>query len=209
MSVGCSSGLEFHGRATGRLALVKKLGLTRFLDSAVLFLPSANPKVACYGTISTPTRRAPAATDPRLFAVGDSHRSQGFLYPWKPYAPPHIPVYSRFVPPPQAAEQTGKRPKQSEHPRCLCRLRRQRHRGNGIWRGHESLRNPKSPQPQLFDSPGRASRPVAFSRIGWAVLAKHAPILFPRAKRNRTTSHSCNNAWLQESAGTPQGLLAA
>jgi len=138
LSVGCSSGLEFHGRATGRLALVKKLGLTRFLDSAVLFLPSANPKVACYGTISTPTRRAPAATDPRLFAVGDSHRSQGFLYPWKPYAPPHIPVYSRFVPPPQAAEQTGKRPNRSEHRRCLCRLRRQRHRGNGIWRGHEA-----------------------------------------------------------------------
>ena len=88
---------------------VKELGVKRCLDSAVLFLPpAANPEVACYGTISSPTRRAPAATDPRLFAGGDSHRSQGFLYPWKPYAPPHIPVYCRFVPPPQAAEQTGK-----------------------------------------------------------------------------------------------------
>ena len=59
--------------------------------------------------IPSPTRHVPAPIHPRLFAGGDSHRSQGFLYPWKPYAPPHIPVYCRFVPPPQAAEQTGKR----------------------------------------------------------------------------------------------------
>ncbi len=118
---------------------VKKLGLTPCFDSAVLFPPlAANPEVACYGMIPSPTRHVPAPIHPRLFAVGDSHRSQGFLYPWKPYAPPHIPVYSRFVPPPQAAEQTGKRPNRSEHPRCLCRRRRQRHRGNGIWRGHEA-----------------------------------------------------------------------
>ena len=58
--------------------------------------------------IPSPTRHVPAPIHPRLFAGGDSHRSQGFLYPWKPYAPPHIPVYCRFVPPPQAAEQTGK-----------------------------------------------------------------------------------------------------
>ena len=87
---------------------VKKLGLTPCFDSAVLFPPlAANPEVACYGMIPSPTRQ-PAPIHPRLFAGGDSHRSQGFLYPWKPYAPPHIPVYCRFVPPPAAAEQTGK-----------------------------------------------------------------------------------------------------
>ena len=93
----------------GQARAVKKLGLTPCFDSTVLFPPlAANPEVACYGMIPSPTRHVPAPIHPRLFAGGDSHRSQGFLYPWKPYAPPHIPVYCRFVPPPQAAEQTGK-----------------------------------------------------------------------------------------------------
>jgi len=68
------------------------------------------PWQACFGSrpFRVGTRHVPAAMHPRPFAGGDSHRSQGFLYPWKPYAPPHIPVYCRFVPPPAAAEQTGK-----------------------------------------------------------------------------------------------------
>ena len=107
---GAAADLHFtEGPPAGLPRAVKKLGLTPCFDSAVLFPPlAANPEVACYGMIPSPTRHVPAPIHPRLFAGGDSHRSQGFLYPWKPYAPPHIPVYCRFVPPPAAAEQTGK-----------------------------------------------------------------------------------------------------
>ena len=57
------------------------------------------PWQACSGSrpFRVGTRHVPAAMHPRPFAGGDSHRSQGFLYPWKPSAPPHLSASFRVL----------------------------------------------------------------------------------------------------------------
>ena len=165
------------------------LALTRCLDSAVLFLPpAANPEVACC-TIPSPTRHASAAIHPRLFAGGDSHRSQGFRYPWKPYAPPRIPAM--FLPPAAARTSRG----------CV----------GGMWRGHGSwgketpgygadrLRRKRAGGGRL-NRAGVPQIPHFLFRIGEMC---HAPYRLPRSGATATTENTGKYEVLQK---PPQSL---
>ncbi len=145
---GCRSELAFHGRATGGLALVKKLGLQGLfpfwgpigllaahlsVGLDCVFDPDLNvpdvtgrkkgPGVACSGTA------------PGVFAVGDQYRSLGFLYP----------------------RTHGRTTFPNTFPRCFCRRRRQKHRGcSDRFAG-------------LFRRLRRRNKPAINGDVGWCV----------------------------------------